>query len=281
MKAYSKINFGLKVGKRDNDGLHPIISLMVKINFYDELTILPASKFELHSSAPPYGEDNLVYKVVHEFYRRIGKPPRVKVILKKNVWIGSGLGGGSADAATALKMLNEFEGYPLNNRELLELGQQLGSDVPFFLNSNGLAIVLGKGETVLPLDAKFPFPYILLVNPGVEISTQTMYQMLDEFRISTGIESCLTFSDKDIIFLKDAIEKGDWHLWDWRNEFEPLLRMRYKVYDEIYEWLKSIGAEVVSITGTGAAMYGLFKKPPQFSVCSWRVQLTMPVYTGV
>jgi len=281
MKAYSKINFGLKVGKRDEDGLHPIISLMVKINFYDELTILPASKFEFHSSAPPYGKDNLVYKAVQEFYYKIAKSPRVKVILKKNVWIGSGLGGGSADAAIALKMLNEFEGYPLDNRELFVLGRQLGSDVPFFLNSNGLAIVLDKGETVLPLNAKFPFPYILLVNPGVEISTQTMYQMLDEFRISTGTESCLTFPDKDIIFLKDAIEKGDWHLWDWRNEFEPILRMRYKVYDEIYEWLKSIGAEVISITGTGAAMYGLFKKPPQFSVCSWRVRLAMPVYTGV
>src|SRR5262249_29021988 len=162
--APAKINRELRVGRLRSDGYHEIFSRMVSIDLADRLTAETSDSLELVCDVPsvPSGDDNLVVKAARLLAESAGVPARARLILEKRVPMGGGLGGGSADAAIALRLLARLWGLPEDTSRLASIAARLGSDVPFFL-SGGEAEVTGRGEAVRPIEDSAAAELVLLV----------------------------------------------------------------------------------------------------------------------
>ncbi len=178
VRAPAKINLSLLIAGKRPDGFHELESIMVKINFHDEILIRanPNSGIELICKGPewaPAGQANLVNRAAQLLLNASGRSADITITLTKNIPAGSGLGSASSDAAATLIDLNQYLELGLGKPELAKLAAQLGSDVPFFLNGP-LAFCTGKGEKVRKLDKNFEF-LALLILPDVSVSTQKVY----------------------------------------------------------------------------------------------------------
>jgi len=159
--AHAKVNLFLRVLRHREDGFHEIETLMAPVTLCDSLEIEPANKVEFRCDKPALaGEDNLVVRATRLFFSETNREPKVRLTLRKKIPHGAGLGGGSSDAAAALRGLNRFFDVGLSRERLSILAAQLGSDVSFFLNETA-AICRGRGEIVTP--AALPEPLSLLV----------------------------------------------------------------------------------------------------------------------
>jgi 4-diphosphocytidyl-2-C-methyl-D-erythritol kinase len=176
--APAKVNRELRVGELRPDGYHQILSRIVSIDLADRLHAEPADGLEFSCDDPavPAGDGNLVVRAARLLAARAGVPPRVRLRLEKNVPMGGGLGGGSADAAAALVALAILWELPAGAVPLAELAAELGSDVPFFL-SGGEADVAGRGERVAPLeDEDGEAAELVLLVPPFSVSTAAVYR---------------------------------------------------------------------------------------------------------
>jgi len=176
-KAFAKINWALSVLNKRNDGYHDIISLMHAIDLYDTLIFEPSSGIEIQTELPIKRENNLIYKAIIALQQYTGIKKGIKVTLQKQIPIGAGLGGGSSDAATTLKALNELWGLNLGVNTLQEIGASIGSDVPFFFNLP-LCIVEGRGDIIKPLKIEKSYT-LVIVKPKFSISTKWAYEFLN------------------------------------------------------------------------------------------------------
>src|SRR5438270_1552315 len=159
--AYAKVNLFLRVLRRREDGFHEIETFIVHITLCDSLELESANAFEFRCDEPGLaGDDNLVVRATRLFFSEINREPKIRLTLRKKIPHGAGLGGGSSDAAAALRALNRFFDVGLSRERLSILAAQLGSDVSFFLNETA-AICRGRGEIVTP--AALPEPLSLLV----------------------------------------------------------------------------------------------------------------------
>ena len=174
--APAKINRELRVGRLRSEGYHEIFSRMVSIDLADRLTAETSDSLELVCDVPsvPSGDDNLVVKAARLLAESAGVPARARLILEKGVPMGGGLGGGSADAAIALRLLARLWGLPEDTSRLASIAARLGSDVPFFL-SGGEAEVTGRGEAVRPIEDSAAAELVLLV-PPFGVSTAAVYR---------------------------------------------------------------------------------------------------------
>ncbi len=174
--APAKINRELRVGGLRPDGYHEIRSRMVSIDLADRLTVASSDSLELVCDVPsvPSGEENLVVKAARLLAEDAGVPARARLILEKRVPMGGGLGGGSADAAIALRLLARLWEIPEDPGRIEALAARLGSDVPFFL-TGGEAEVTGRGEVVKPVEDSAPADLVLLV-PPFGVSTAAVYR---------------------------------------------------------------------------------------------------------
>ena len=184
IRAPAKINLGLTVLRRRPDGYHDLLSVMQQLSLADTLLLEPHREpgWRFFCSEPALsGEDNLVCRAAALLAEKAGQRrplPGVKISLFKSIPVAAGLGGGSSDAAAALKGLNSFWGLGLSLAELLELGAALGSDVPYCL-LGGTALVQGRGEKVASLPA-LPFHWVVLaLPPGLQLSTAQVYAALN------------------------------------------------------------------------------------------------------
>jgi 4-diphosphocytidyl-2-C-methyl-D-erythritol kinase len=175
-RAPAKINRELRVGRIRPDGFHEIRSRMASISLADTLTVEDAEALELACDAPgvPSGSDNLVFRAAERLARHAGIVPRARIRLEKRVPMGGGLGGGSADAAVALRLLARLWNLAEETKDLEGVAAELGSDVPFFL-TGGEANVTGRGEVVTPVEDRPPAELLLLV-PPFSISTAAVYR---------------------------------------------------------------------------------------------------------
>lgn len=195
IKCPAKINLTLKVGKVRPDGFHPIESIMQTISLYDYLTIeKSAHGIELsgNSSEIPYDEGNLVYKAIKLFYEATGISQGAKVYIEKNIPVCAGLAGGSTDAAGVLYGLNKLNTLPLEQKELLTLCEQLGSDLNFCL-LGGTQLAKGRGEILEKLpDAHFE---LSLIRPkNLHISAREAYSRFDELASESNLANDLEFA---------------------------------------------------------------------------------------
>ncbi len=183
--AHAKVNLFLRVLRRREDGFHEIETSMAPITLCDSLEIEPASKFEFHCDEPALaGEDNLVVRATRLFFSETNREPKVGLTLRKEIPHGAGLGGGSSDAAAALRGLNRFFDAGLSRERLSTLAAQLGSDVSFFLNETA-AICRGRGEIVTP--AALPEPLsLLLLKPEFGIPSSWAYSRWQAAREVAG-----------------------------------------------------------------------------------------------
>ncbi len=254
LRAPAKINWFLKViGKRD-DGYHNIISLMQCISLYDNLMFDHSDTIEVVSDSDIPLDDNLVYKAASLLKQYTSYKKGTKIVLQKNIPIGAGLGGGSSDAAYTLSGLNTLWGLSLNNRELSSIGAEIGSDVPFFLNGP-FALVEGRGEKVTPFKINSSI-VLLLVKPTFSVSTAWAYTSFDKLNING-----LTKKTVDIKLFCQAFEKQDFASLSTKlnNDLEKVVIERYPVVREIKYRLLERGAVISAISGSGPAVFGVFK----------------------
>lgn len=249
LRAYAKINLGLRVIRKRGDGFHDIETIFHRVLPFDEITLEPDAVISLNTNdrSIPTGKDNLCVRAAELLQQRCPVPSGVRITLSKNIPVGAGLGGGSSDAAATLEGLNELWGLNLPANELHALGLNLGSDVPFFLQRQS-AFARGRGEDLTPIHIDLPY-WTVLAHPDIHISTQWAYQHLNaakrqESQTSAEINSILRQADTLRTFLA--------------NDFEDLVFRVHPEVGALRQRLYDAGARLALMSGTGSAVFGLF-----------------------
>lgn len=231
------------VGRRA-DGYHDLVTVMQPLSLADELSVAPGGEgisFSCDQPELPQGPENLVWRAALAFQDAAGLKVRAHLDLRKKVPAAAGLGGGSSDAAGALKALNRLYGVPLDEARLHGLAVRLGADVPFFLGE-GPAVGRGTGTelTSMPLP---PYNYVLL-NPGVPLSTRWVYENLDLGRLKA--DSANPAWDPE-------------HPEHWvKNDLGEVAIRRLPELAGLLDRLRQLGAITQSVSGSGPTVFGLF-----------------------
>lgn len=246
-----KINLGLNILSKRADGYHNIASVFYPVPFQDALEILPAETFKFTSSGlniPGNEQSNLVIKAYKLLKEEYNLPP-VHIHLHKNIPMGAGLGGGSADAAFTIKSLNNIFNLALTEVDMEAYAGKLGSDCPFFIK-NTPVMVRGTGTTFSPISLSLKGKYLVLICPELHVSTQEAYSQV------TPQEP-----EKDVHEIIENVPFSDWkHIL--KNDFEDSV---FKIYPQIRqtkELLYASGAVYASMSGSGSSVYGLFEAEP-------------------
>jgi 4-diphosphocytidyl-2-C-methyl-D-erythritol kinase len=247
--AYAKLNLVLHVGAPRDDGLHPICSLMASIDLADELTAAPRQSGEDSVIAPGVEGDNLAARALAEFRSRAGgELPALELRIDKRIPVAAGLGGGSADAAAALRIANELAQRPLDARELLRLAADLGSDVPSQLEPRH-ALVQGVGERIEPLE--LPALVAVLVPDPEGLSTASVYAELDRLG---GIRASL---DPEPLRALAAAAPAELAAGLENDLQQATLSLRPELSARL-DSLRSAGALGAAVSGSGPTCFGLF-----------------------
>lgn len=257
MIAYpnAKINLGLNVLRKRDDGYHDIESVFYPVPWQDILEIVPErsgrGRVTFTSSGisiPSDGKPDLcerVYGLMHEAFDL----PAVKIHLHKMVPIGAGLGGGSADAAFTAVMLNEMFQLKLSTEQLEEMVATVGSDCPFFVQ-NRPAYVTGKGELLEPFDLDLSGYWMVLVNPGIHIGTKEAYAGIVP---SEPMDSLKEMLSEPVSEWKNGV----------KNDFEASIFPNHPEIAALKSQLYELGAAYSSMTGSGSTVFGLFDRQPE------------------
>jgi len=253
-KAYAKLNISLDVTDKRDDGFHNMLMVMQSVSLSDDVHI------ELNDSGivtarsnfrfVPGDERNLAVKAAKAFFAKRGDTSTGAVIsIKKHIPVGSGMGGGSADAAAVLKALNRVFDCPFTPTELAAIGAEVGSDVPFCVIGR-TALVQGRGELISPLPA-MPKCRFVICKPSFSISTPELFKKLD---------AVSNRRHPDTVGLIEALEAGDLSKICRRmyNVFEEVNDRRFRCVSEIKSILLDHGALGAVMTGTGSAVFGVF-----------------------
>jgi 4-diphosphocytidyl-2-C-methyl-D-erythritol kinase len=246
----AKINLGLNVLSKRADGFHNIETVLYPIPIRDALEFLTAGSFKLTVSGfylEGPKENNLIYKAWNLLHEKYDIPP-LRIHLHKAIPTESGLGGGSADAAFFLKLVNTHFNLGIGQNEMKTLTGQLGSDCPFFIN-NKVSLSSGKGEILQPIKIDLKGKYMVVIQARILVSTHEAYRLIKPKRPE--------------INLSEIISKP---INEWKtlliNDFEEPL---FKLYPEIGDLKTNLyknGAVYASMTGSGSAVFGLFKEKP-------------------
>jgi 4-diphosphocytidyl-2-C-methyl-D-erythritol kinase len=254
MLAQAKINLALRVFGRQADGYHSIETVFLRLDLGDDIEIRTTGGartlrcFEMRDNRP---EENLAYRAAELFANETGWPKGFEIEIVKNIPIGGGLGGGSADAAAVLQILNTLSSKPMATEKLLELAGRVGSDTPFLTTDYVMALSWGRGERLLRLKP-LPSRDVQLFLPPFGIDTAEAYALLDATRGPyTGPGPKLTtemFRDWDSAARNSV------------NDFEPVMRRRHKEIDALltrgeryglFYRMSGSGSTVFKVTGEG------------------------------
>ncbi len=252
----AKINLGLNVPFKREDGYHEIETCMYPIPFLDILEILPAEKFSFLQTGlviPGNDADNLCVKAYHLMKERYSLPP-VYIHLRKEIPMGAGMGGGSADAAYVLKGLNELFELGVSEEELEKMAGLLGSDCPFFIK-NEAQIAKGRGEVLSSCALTLNGYFLKIINPGIHIGTREAY---------AGIQfGTVTKSIKEIV-------EGPINTWknELKNDFEAHIFEMHPSLMNLKNQLYAEGAIYAAMSGSGSTMFGIFKHEPSLTFSS-------------
>jgi 4-diphosphocytidyl-2-C-methyl-D-erythritol kinase len=261
IRAYAKLNLGLRVLYKRPDGYHELRTVFQTISLADnlEVSFTPGKSTEILMEGTPEIADNLAERTARVVMEAAGKNGAVRLNLQKNIPSGAGLGGGSSDAAAVLLALPVLAGVRLPMETLTSLAAKLGSDVPFFL-FGGTALGLGRGEELYPLPDEPP-ERALLVASAVHSSTAEAYRDLS----ATLPDGTLTN-----IELQNKLDSFQGRVWGRAsgeaklsiiNDFESVVLARHPELAGIRERLHHAGATRVAMTGSGSAIFGIFDNP--------------------
>ncbi|EAZ79534.1 4-(cytidine 5'-diphospho)-2-C-methyl-D-erythritol kinase [Algoriphagus machipongonensis] len=248
----AKINLGLQITSKRSDGFHNIESCFYPIPLFDALEIITHPKKSIFQSTglpiPGDQKDNLINKAYQLLKKDFPNLPQVQIHLHKNIPMGAGLGGGSADAAFALNTMNNLFDLILDDFFLEEYALKLGSDCPFFIE-NKPKIATGRGEILEDIAINLEGKYLLLINPGIHIGTKEAY---------AGIKP-----KKSEIALKEVLKDTSRWKAELKNDFEPSIFENHPEIAEVKNQLYQMGAFYASMSGSGSTVFGLFEQKPE------------------
>ena len=245
LKSYAKVNLFLNVVGRRSDKYHNLQSYCVLLNLADQIDIQSSKSTECLVENHVSITDNLILKVIDYINRLYQTQKSVKICIKKYIPIGSGLGGGSSNAAAVLKILPKLWSVPkLNTNHLHQIAFTIGADIPFFYyNQNSL--IEGIGEKITPIHHNGT-AFILLINPMIKIMTKEIYPL-----INTYVSSKILSTKEQII---NEVLYG-------KNDLERYVRNKYQTVDDLLHFMKKQTNCLVSrMSGSGSTCFALFQK---------------------
>ncbi|MFA5832389.1 MAG: 4-(cytidine 5'-diphospho)-2-C-methyl-D-erythritol kinase [Bacteroidota bacterium] len=250
VKAYAKINLGLHIVGKRPDGFHNIETLFHRINLFDEINIENSDDISISCTNPsiPIDKTNLCWKAVELLQNECGNAKGASIQIKKNIPVGAGLGGGSSDGASVLRLLPLLWNVTIHESALQKIALQLGSDVPFFLMKSS-AYAEGRGELLQPVELTLPY-WIVLVNPNIHISTPWAYNRLAEKRNGSFPTRPRLVEQLSATPLQSVLAS--------ENDFEEIVFEQHMKIKKIKLQLTELGAKLSLMSGSGSSMFGLF-----------------------
>lgn len=258
LKAYGKVNLGLDVVRKREDGYHEVRMIMQTVGVYDKIDLRrsqePGIRVETNLYYLPNNENNLAYKAARLLMEEFGVKEGVDIQIRKFIPVAAGMAGGSTDAAAVLFGVNKMFTLGLSMEELMERGVKLGADVPYCV-MRGTALSEGIGEILTPLP---PMPQckILIAKPSLSVSTKFVYENL---RLNTLKPE----EHPDIDRIADAIRRQDLYAVakNLGNLLETVTIPAHPVIQDIKEKMKELGAVNALMSGSGPTVFGLFTSP--------------------
>ena len=262
LRAMAKINLGLDVVKRREDGYHEVRMIMQTIKMYDKITIRKRDDNEIKVKTNlyylPTDENNLVYKAAKLILEKYEVGQGVEITLEKFIPVAAGMAGGSSDAAAVLYGINKIFKLRATKNELMELGVKIVADFPYCL-MRGTALAEGIGEKLTPLKA-VPKTTILIAKPSFGVSTKFVYEnlVLDENTPHPDIDGIIdSINEGDIYSLSDRIG----------NVLETVTAKEYPQIEEIKNIMKQNGALNALMSGSGPTVFGIFDNKEDANRC--------------
>ena len=253
LKAMAKINLGLDVVRKREDGYHEVRMIMQTIRMYDQIelepTEAPGIRVSTNLNYLPTNEDNLVYKAAKLLMDEFDVKKGLNIGLRKFIPVAAGMAGGSSDAAAVMVGVNRLFHLNLSQKELMERGVKIGADVPYCI-LRGTALAEGIGEKLTHLPPA-PAGYVLIAKPGIHVSTKFVY---------TNLKATELESHPDIDGQIQAIRSGDLKKVAelCGNVLETVTIPAYPVIEEIKDVMKKGGALNACMSGSGPTVFGLF-----------------------
>lgn len=258
LKAYGKINLGLDVLRRREDGYHEVRMIMQTVGLYDRIDLIcqehPGIRVETNLYYLPNNENNLVYQAARLLMEEFGVTKGISIKLKKFIPVAAGMAGGSSDAAAVLFGVNKMFGLGLSKRQLMDRGVMIGADVPYCI-MRGTALSEGIGEILTPLPP-LPQCQVLIAKPGISVSTKFVYENLHANELKPE-------QHPDIDGMAKAIIRGDIYKTASRlgNVLETVTIPAYPVIAKLKDMMMDMGAIGSLMSGSGPTVFGLFTNP--------------------
>lgn len=271
LKAHGKINLGLDVVRRMENGYHEVRMVMQSVELADTVTMrrMPEDRIVLKTDKAglPCDERNLAYRAAKLMKETFSLPGGVEIVLEKRLPMAAGMAGGSADCAAVLKGMNELFGLGLSLKELQKEGVKLGADVPYCL-MGGCALSEGIGEVLTALKRP-PACTLLLAKPDIDVSTKYVYDSLrlDRLKRHPDIDGILqSIEDGDLAGLCGKLE----------NVLESVTGKEYPVIGAIEDAMKAGGALAAVMSGSGPTVFGIFRERETAEKAMRRVTMENP-----
>jgi len=248
IRTPAKINIGLNILSKREDGYHDLETIFYPINLWDELTIMEDSKFTLITTNPQLNSDqnNTIIKASELLGELTGIKIKGSITLDKRIPIGAGMGGGSSDGAAALIIFNRFYDLKLSDKDLLSLALRIGSDAPFFIDPQP-KFASSRGEIFESVGLIINKP-ILIVNPGIHISTSWAFSKITP-KIPTLRLNEIEFKERNSLSNSKNIII---------NDFEPVVFEIFPEIRDLKDKMYDLGAEFSLMTGSGSTVFGIF-----------------------
>ena len=250
-RAYAKINLCLNIKSRREDGYHELEMIMVPIDFYDTLEMIPSDEMRIYNNRAyiPVNEKNTVIKAVQVLRQRYGFDTNFEIRLQKHIPTRAGLAGGSADAAAAIRMMNRMLNLNMSEQDMIDCGREVGADVPFCILSKP-ALVQGIGEVIVPFECHPDF-HILLVKPKRGVSTKEAFELSDQ----TEPEH------PDCRKMGRALIEGNYQgiVDALGNSLEGAALQLVPEIRQVKEALSLLGFDGVLMSGSGSTVFGITK----------------------
>lgn len=251
----AKINLGLNIVRKRDDGFHDIETVFYPIMWQDVLEVVPSSKegFNLKTSGIAIHSelnDNLLFKA-YQLIKEYTAVPNIDVYLHKTLPMGAGLGGGSSDAAFFINVLNNEFDLKLSDSDNFSIAKTLGSDCAFFLN-NKPVYAFHKGDEFKEVTIDLSAYYVAVIYPNIHSNTKEAYSLVKPYHPEFSI---LDVVSKPIDQWKNLLI----------NDFEPSIFNLYPIVSDTKNWLYEQGAIYASMSGSGSAVFGLFTEKPTFT----------------
>lgn len=265
LESYGKINLGLDVLYKKENGYHEINTIMQQISLKDIVTIRDNKKgiiIESNNKDMPVNSENLVYKAWKAIKEKTGIKRGIHIKIHKNIPMAAGLAGGSSNGAAVLKGLNKLWELGLKDEELKAIGKELGADIPYCIQG-GTALAQGIGEKLYPLKS-FAGIDVLLINPGILISTEDIYKSLNlEKRKPMNMEKIIrAIKDRDLEALGNNME----------NIMESVAIKENPIIGEMKKDMKKHGSLGSLMSGSGPTVFGLFQDEEKLEYCKKKLK---------